>query len=82
VLVYDTASVSSLATIFLNGISGAIIGAGDLNRLALSLDGGSLFASPQNLPFAVRIETASNEVMERITFGTDNPDYGVTFVIP
>jgi DNA-binding beta-propeller fold protein YncE len=75
VLVYDTASVTRLATI-------PITGTGALNRLALSLDGGSLFVNPQFRPFVLRIDTTANRVVEQIAFGTDNPDSSMVFVTP
>src|SRR5262249_11418629 len=55
VLVYDTASVTQLANI-------PITGTGDLNRLALSLDGGSLYVNPQFRPFVLRIDTSTNQI--------------------
>jgi DNA-binding beta-propeller fold protein YncE len=75
VLVYDTASVTQLATIPITGTS-------TLNRLALSPDGGSLFVNPQFRPFVLRIDTTTNQIAEKISFGTDDPDSSMIFVTP
>jgi hypothetical protein len=59
-----------------------VLANGGLNRLALSLDGGSLFVNPELRPLVFRIDTATNEVVEQIPFGTENPDSSMVFLTP
>jgi hypothetical protein len=55
---------------------------GRLNRLALSLDGGSLFVNAELLPLVFRIDTGSNRLDEEIRTGQNNPDSSMIFVTP
>ena len=71
----DTATVTEAARVLVRAN-------GRLNRLALSLDGGSLFVNAELLPLVFRIDTGSNRVEEEIRTGQNNPDSSMIFVTP
>jgi DNA-binding beta-propeller fold protein YncE len=76
-VVYDTATLTEIGRV-------TVRASGRLNKMALSIDGGSLFINDEFSTSVVRVETATLRVAEDISFpgSTTAPDSSMLFIVP